>query len=119
VSGILVRYALSLFVEGGSLGSSTAIRDFPRNLKTETIARYELALPDKELRVIPNPYDVFAQHNVGKRLRVSFTNYETTRKFIEAGLVISISSDVIIGEHDELLATPLTHLFREVEYGLM
>jgi DNA-binding transcriptional LysR family regulator len=90
-----------------------------RNLKIEAISKYELSLPDKELRVIPNLYDIFPQNRIDKRLRITFTDWETTRKFIEAGLVISISSDVIIEKRDSLVATPLTHLFKPVEYGFL
>jgi len=88
-----------------------------RNLKIETISKYEITLPDKELRVIPNLYEIFPQNQIDKRLRISFIDWETTRKYIEAGLVISISSDVIIEKVDSLVATPLSHLFKPVEYG--
>jgi DNA-binding transcriptional LysR family regulator len=98
-------------------------RDHPlagkRNLRIADIGAYELALPDKELRVIPNLYDIFSRNRVNERLRINFVDWETTRKYIEIGLVISISSDVIIGKNDELVATPLPHLFNDVEYGFM
>lgn len=90
-----------------------------RKLTVQEISQYELTLPAEKLRVIPNLYDIFPQHDISKRLRVNFVNWETTRKYIEAGLVISISSDVIIGENDTLMATPLTHLFPIVDYGFV
>jgi len=88
-------------------------------LSVQEISRYELTLPDENLRVISNLYDIFSQHKVSKRLRVNFVNWETTRKYIEAGLVISISSDAIICENDVLVGTPLTHLFPPVDYGFV
>lgn len=90
-----------------------------RNLSVEEISQYELTLPAPDLRVIPNLYDVFPQNRISKKLRVNFINWETTRKYIEEGLVISISSDVIIGKDDTLVATPLPHLFARVDYGII
>lgn len=98
-------------------------RDHPlagrRKLTVKEISQFELTLPSQDLRVIPNLYEIFPQHNIEKRLRISFVNWETTRKYIEAGLAISISSDVIIGEKDVLVATPLSHLFADVSYGFL
>lgn len=90
-----------------------------KRLTVKEISKYELTLPSKELRVIPNLYEIFPQHNIQKRLRIRFVNWETTRKYIEAGLAISISSDVIIEENDQLVATPLGHLFPDVVYGFV
>jgi len=90
-----------------------------KKLSVQEISKYELTLPTKELRVIPNLYDIFPQHDINKKLRINFVNWETTRKYIEAGLVISISSDIIIGKDDTLVATPLPHLFPVVDYGFV
>ena len=90
-----------------------------KKLSVKEISRYELTLPAKELRVIPNLYEIFPEHKIEKRLKINFVNWETTRKYIEAGLAISISSDVIIEKRDSLVATPLTHLFPEVVYGFV
>jgi DNA-binding transcriptional LysR family regulator len=88
-----------------------------KNLTVKEISKYELTLPPEDLRVIPNLYEIFPSHNIDKRLKVNFHNWETTRKYIEAGIVISISSDVIIEENDQLVATSLRHLFDDVVYG--
>lgn len=90
-----------------------------RTLSVAEISRYELTLPAEDLRVIPNLYEIFPRHNINKKLRVNFVGWETTRKYIEAGLVISISSDVIIGKNDTLVATSLAHLFPRVSYGFV
>ncbi|MCB1652172.1 MAG: LysR family transcriptional regulator [Alphaproteobacteria bacterium] len=91
-----------------------------RKLSVQEISCYELSLPAEDLRVIPNLYDIFPAHEINKKLRVNFVNWETTRKYIEAGLVISISSDVIIDkDNDTLVATPLSHLFPNAEYGFV
>ena len=91
-----------------------------KNLSVEEISRYELTLPMEDYRVIPNLYDIFPAHEINKKLRVNFVNWETTRKYIEAGLVISISSDVIIDkDSDVLMGTPLSHLFSNAEYGFV
>lgn len=85
----------------------------------EEIAKYELSLPPEELRVIPNLYEIFPRSKVSGRLRIHFRDWETTRRYIEEGLVISISSSVIISEKDCLVATPLSHLFPDATYGLL
>lgn len=90
-----------------------------KKLSVQEISLYELTLPSEDLRVIPNLYDIFPKHNISKKLRINFVNWETTRKYIEAGLVISISSDVIIDKNDTLVATPLSHLFSVVDYGFV
>lgn len=90
-----------------------------KRLKMNEIAKYELSLPDEELRVIPNLYDALPKKPARKGLRIQFVNWETTRKFIEAGLVISISSDVILSKHDILKGTSLSHLFPAVDYGFV
>ena len=90
-----------------------------RRLKMSEIAKYDLSLPDEELRVIPNLYEALPKKPTRKGLRIQFVNWETTRKFIEAGLVISISSDVILSKHDVLKGTSLSHLFPSVDYGFI
>lgn len=90
-----------------------------KKLTVQEISRYELTLPAEDLRVIPNLYDIFPQHRINKKLRINFKDWETTRKYIEEGLAISISSDVIISERDMLVATPLDHLFAPVSYGFV
>ncbi len=90
-----------------------------KKLTVAEISKYELTLPAEDLRVLPNLYDIFPKHQIQKKLRVNFVNWETTRKYIEAGLVISISSDVIISAQDTLMATPLSHLFPMVDYGFV
>jgi DNA-binding transcriptional LysR family regulator len=90
-----------------------------KNLTIGEISAYELSLPAEDLRVIPNLYDIFPKHQIDKKLRINFVNWETTRRYIEEGLVISISSDVIIGKNDSLMATPLPHLFPSVDYGFV
>ncbi len=100
-------------------------RDHPlagrKNLTVEEISRYEITMSPLEMRVIPNIYDIFPKHNVNKKLRINFVNWETTRKYIEKGMVISISSDVIISDdNDQLMATSLMHLFKApVSYGFV
>ncbi len=91
-----------------------------QKLSVEEISRYELTLPAEDYRVLPNLYDIFPAHDIQKKLRVNFVNWETTRKYIEAGLVISISSDVIIDkDNDTLVGTSLSHLFPNAEYGFV
>lgn len=89
-----------------------------KNLSVEEISKYPLTLPAEDLRVIADLYDIFPKNNIDKKLRIKFVNWETTRKYIEQGLVISISSDVIISdEGDNLMATSLKHLFPTISYG--
>jgi len=90
-----------------------------RNLSVQEISRYELTLPAEDLRVIADLYDIFPKQNINKKLRVSFVNSETGREYIEAGMAITISSDVWIFENDTLTATALSHLFPSVDYGFV
>jgi len=92
-----------------------------KHLTIEEICKYELTLPAEDLRVIPDLYEIFPRNNINKKLRINFINWETTRKYIEAGSVISISSDVIISDrNDALVATSLAHLFKKpVSYGFV
>ena len=90
-----------------------------RNLSIQEIAKYDLALPAEELRVIPNLYEIFPMSRIKKRLRINFVDWETSKKYIDAGLVISISSTVIMEDDDSLCATPLSHLFPDSTYGFL
>lgn len=93
-----------------------------KNLSIEEISRYPLTLPAPEFRVIPNLYDIFPQSREQiKWLRINFKNMETGREYIEAGLVVTISSEVFVSPSDDdiLAATPLTHLFDMVDYGFL
>lgn len=90
-----------------------------KNLTVQEISKYELTLPDPTFRVIDNLYEIFPDHNINKKLRVSFLNTESGREFIDAGVAITISSDVWIKKNDTLVATPLPHLFPDVTYGLV
>lgn len=92
-------------------------RDF---LTIEEISKYEVILPSYDLRVIPNLYEVFDLEKIEKRRRVNFVNMETGREFIDAGLIITISSNVFVKPNDPtLVATPLPHLFEDVDYGIL
>ncbi len=87
------------------------------HLTVEEISSFDLAFPAENFRVLPNLYDLFSRDQLKNRLRIRFVDWETTRKYIEAGIVISISSDVIIDDTDSLVGTPLPHLFPSVDYG--
>jgi DNA-binding transcriptional LysR family regulator len=64
-------------------------------------------------------HEIFSRYQINKRFRVNFEGWEVTRKFIEAGLVISITADVVVEREDVLKRTPLTHLFPNVDYGFV
>lgn len=84
------------------------------------IADYDLILPAPDLIVIPNLYDIFPKQKKTKKLKLQMKNVESGRKFVEAGVAITISSDIIIEPDDPyLVATPLSHLFPSVDYGLV
>ena len=88
-----------------------------RRLKLADIAKFDFSLPAEDLRVIPDLHESLRRTTNKGRLKVEFENWETTRKFIEAGLVISISSNVILTKGDSLVGTSLSHLFPSVSYG--
>ena len=89
------------------------------NLSVDEILTYPLTLPAEDLRVIPNLYEVFARKQRVDPLRMSFVNAETGREYIEQGLLITISSDIWMRPNDTLAATPLSHLFPDVDYGMV
>ena len=89
-------------------------------MSVEEISRYNVVLPGYDYRVIPNLYDIFPQHNINKKRRINFIDMETGREYLEAGLVITISSNVFVPPGDPILtATPLPHLFDDVDYGFV
>jgi len=87
-------------------------------LTLDQIATYELILPAPNLRVVPMLYDKFQDFGLLTKTRVRFANCETSRKFVEQGLGINISSEIVIEpDHPILCATPLSHIFPPVDYG--
>lgn len=99
------------------------LKDHPlagrKNLQVSEIKRYPLTLPAKDLRVIPNLYEVFGPLKRENQLRIGFVDSETGREYVETGFVITISSDVWVRKHDILAATPLSHLFSDIDYGVV
>jgi DNA-binding transcriptional LysR family regulator len=90
-----------------------------KKLSVHEIAEYDFTLPAKGLHVIPNLPEIFERYQINKRFRVKFEGWEITRKYIETGLVISITADVVVERNDVLCRTPLTHLFPNVDYGFV
>lgn len=90
-----------------------------KKLGVHEIAKYDFTLPAKGLHVIPNLHEIFSRYQINKRFRVNFEGWEVTRKYIERGLVISITADVVVEREDILFRTPLTHLFPNVDYGFV
>jgi DNA-binding transcriptional LysR family regulator len=88
-----------------------------KNITVKQIAEYDFTLPAKGLHVIPNLHDIFEAAGIKKEFRVQFKGWEVTRKFIEAGLVISITADIVLEKKDVLVGTSLSHLFPDVDYG--
>ena len=90
------------------------------HLTLAEISQYELILPAQHLRVAPMLYDKFQDLGLTKKMRTRFANSETSRKFVEMGLGINISSEVVIEpDHPLLCATSLTHIFPPVDYGCL
>ena len=90
-----------------------------KNLQVAEIKRYPLTLPAQEMEVIAGLNDLFGEQSSNGNIQVEFVNAETGREYIETGLVISVSSNVWIREKDTLVATPLSHLFPDVDYGVI
>lgn len=91
-----------------------------QNLSVEEISRYNVILPGYDYRVIPNLYDIFSRYKIDKKRRINFVDMETGREYLEAGLVITVSSNVFVSPDDPILtATPLPHLFDDVDYGFV
>lgn len=89
-----------------------------RNLLVSEINRYPLVLPTKALQVIPNLRETFGRTSE-RNTQLEFINSDTFREYIEAGLVITIAPDIWIRENDFLVATPLSHLFPDTDYGMV
>jgi DNA-binding transcriptional LysR family regulator len=91
-----------------------------KNLTIQEIAKYNLILPSPDLIVIPNLYEIFPQNQEAKTLKLQMKNIESGRKFVESGLAITISSDIILDEDDPyLVGTSLAHLLPFVNYGIL
>lgn len=91
-----------------------------KGLTLEEISKYELIIPPKKFLVIPNLYEKFEDLNLKCKLRTTFVNSETARKFVEAGLGLNISSEIVLEKnHPILCATSLSHIFPDVDYGIV
>lgn len=91
-----------------------------KRLTLEEISKYELILPPKKFLVIPNLYEKFEDLNLKCKVRTKFENSETTRKFVELGLGLNISSEIVFEKnHPILCATSLSHIFPDVDYGIV
>lgn len=88
------------------------------NLSVSEINRYPLVLPSKEMQIIPNLRETF-EPTMQHQAQVDFINSDTVREYIEEGLVITIAPDVWVRKQDTLVATPLTHLFPDTDYGMV
>ncbi len=88
-----------------------------KKISIKDIAKYDFTLPAKGLHVIPNLHEVFSTYSINKDFRIKFEDWEVTRKFIEADLVISITADIVIEDNDKLVGTSLKHIFPRVDYG--
>lgn len=107
------RYATSLITRSDHPLAGKA------NIKVSQIRRYPLTLPSRELAVVPNLYEVLLNGDSDDMLKVKFVNSETGRAYIEAGIAITVSSNVWLADNDTLVATPLPHLFDGVDYGVV
>lgn len=90
-----------------------------KNLSISEINQYPITLPSEELQVIPGLHAIFGTQANDAKLRVAFVNTETGREYIESGLLITISSDIWIREKDKLVATSLSHMFPDMDYGMV
>ena len=90
------------------------------NLSVDEIRRYPLILPAAGLEVIPGLHDLFGGDRTAMDSlpAVTFLNSETGREFVEAGIGITISSDIWMRKNDILKATPLPHILPSIDYGL-
>jgi DNA-binding transcriptional LysR family regulator len=85
-------------------------------LTIEEITQYDLTLPPRHLVALPGLHDFFPEKERKKKLRVDFNNWEVTHGYIATGLVVEVSSDIIV-TGDKVAATSLGHIFPEVDYG--
>jgi DNA-binding transcriptional LysR family regulator len=89
------------------------------NLSIADICQYELIFPAEGWHVIPHLKELLTSYQKKKRQRIQFINWEVTKRYIEHNLAISISSDIVLTEHDVLVGTDMSHLFPWVEYGFL
>jgi len=90
-----------------------------RMVSVQEIAAYDLCLCPPQYYAVPGLGDFFARHGIEKSMKLEFEQWETPRRFVETGIAISISSNIILDPVDSLVATPLLHYFPITDYGIV
>lgn len=83
----------------------------------EEIARHDVVAPPPEMAVVPGLYERLLHYKKAQRFRISFEHWEMTRKYVEAGIAVVVTMDILCEPNDRLVATPVSHIFPSGDYG--
>ena len=85
----------------------------------EEIAQYDLILPPRYLSTWGQVKSVFQQHNIQYKVVLEAGGWEVIKKYVEAGLGISIVTDICLQESDNLATIPVKQYFACRSYGIV
>jgi LysR family transcriptional regulator, cys regulon transcriptional activator len=88
-----------------------------QNLTIEEIARYECIAPPPEMTVVPGLYERLLHYKKAQHFRLTFENFEITKKYVEAGIAVVITMDILCELGDRLVPTSVSHIFPSADYG--
>jgi len=87
-----------------------------RNVTLKEMAEYNLILSDQNFLLIPGLDDLFERHNIKKIRKIELINFNTPRKYVDAGVGIWITTNAMLDPDDKLVATPLLHYLPITDY---
>ena len=92
----------------------------PAPIQLADIFQHELVMPAESLMVIDRFDEIAAQYTRAVKLGVSFSNWETSKRFVEEGVAISIVADIVVSDKDtDLVVVELSRYFDPVVYGVV
>ncbi len=85
----------------------------------EDIAKYDLILPPRYLSTWGRVKSVFQQHNIQYKVVLEAGGWMVIKKYVEAGLGISIVTDICLQDSDNLVVISVKKYFPCRSYGIV
>lgn len=85
----------------------------------EDIAQYDLILPPRYLSTWGLVKSVFQQHNIQYNVALEAGGWEVIKKYVEAGLGISIVTNICLQDSDNLATISVEQYFPARSYGIV
>lgn len=89
------------------------------HVNLEDISPYGLILPPRHLTTWQIVDLVFSQHQVNYRVTVEAGGWEVIKKYVDAGLGISIVTGICMGKDENLVSKSMAEYFPRRTYGLV